>query len=459
MGIRARPRPDRQECLSYRGTESGLQVRSPKPLTRTIQPARNVLGIARVPGDKSISHRYAMLGAIAQERTEIHNFASAADCHSTLDCLRRLGVKVEVDGEKVALEGRGLRGLEQPGQKLDAGNSGTTLRLLSGLLAGQPLEAEIGGDRSLERRPMRRVLDPLRQMGARIEAREDNFAPLRIHGGPLRGIQYSTPVASAQVKSAVLLAGLTAEGATVVEEDIQTRDHTELALREFGARVIPLPKGCRVHGGHELHGRTLAVPGDISSAVFFLVAALLFPESNLTIPNVGLNPTRTAVLDFLTSLGADVSISNVESLGGELVGDLHARGGRRIHGGVIDRGMVPALIDELPALAVLGAFTEQGMSISGAEELRVKESDRIATVAENLRRMGAQVAERPDGLEVAGGQRLHGARLDSSGDHRVAMAFSVAALAAEGDTVIEGAECADVSFPGFYEVLEGIAER
>lgn len=428
-------------------------------MTRTIAPARQVLGMARVSGDKSISHRYAMVGAVARGRTEIRNFSSAADCHSTLACLRGLGAPVSVEKDTVVIEGRGLHGFQVPSGPLDAGNSGSTLRMLSGILAGQSFETGIGGDESLSRRPMRRIIEPLRQMGAQIAAHGDGFAPLRIRGGRLHAIRYRTPVASAQVKSAVLLAGLYADGTTVVEEDVQTRDHTELALREFGAAVTPGHKICQIEGGHELEGLTLTVPGDLSSAAFFLVAALLLPDSNLTIPNVGLNPTRTAILDFLISLGADISLSNIESLAGEPVGDLHVRGGARLRGGNIGPSLVPVLIDELPALAVLGAFTEQGMSISGAAELRVKESDRIAAVSENLRRMGAQVRENADGLEVAGGQRLRGATLDSRGDHRIAMAFSVAALAAEGETAIHSAECVDVSFPEFYQVLEGIAER
>jgi len=426
-------------------------------MTRTVHAARNVLGVVQVPGDKSISHRYALLGAIAQGRTEIRNFAAAADCHSTLDCLRRLGVTVGTDNGVVKIEGRGLHGLGAPSQPLDAGNSGSTLRMLAGILAAQRFTTEIAGDASLNRRPMRRIIEPLTAMGAQIAAQSGGLPPLRITGGPLTAIDYATPVPSAQVKSAVLLAGLFANGVTQVTESFQTRDHTELAMREFGAWCQPGPQTFAVEGGHELRAQALTVPGDLSSAAFFLVAALLFPESNLTIANVGLNPTRTAILDALMEMGADISISNVEGMHGEMVGDLHARGGRSLDRLVIEGRMVPALIDELPVLVVLGAAGGMGVSLSGAAELRVKESDRIAVVAENLRRMGADVREKPDGLEVAAGAKLHGAVVDSHDDHRIAMAFAVAALKA-GETAIEGAECAQVSFPAFYDTLEKVVE-
>lgn len=426
-------------------------------MTRRIRPAHKLLGTTQVPGDKSISHRYAMLGAIAMGKTEIRNFAGAADCRSTLDCLRRLGVALEVEGSAVTIEGQGLYGLRAPSQPLDAGNSGSTLRMLSGILAAQHFHSEIAGDDSLNRRPMRRIIDPLTQMGARIRSREGGLAPLAIEGGTLAALEYVTPIPSAQIKSAVLLAGLYAGGCTRVRESSQTRDHTEIALREFGAQVEPGRLCFGVHGGNQIRGMSLHVPGDISSAAFFLVAALLFPESNLTLLNVGLNPTRTAILDFLVGLGADISLTNIESQAGELVGDVHVRGGRQLGAVVIDGSQVPALIDELPVLCVLGACTGKGVSLSGAAELRVKESDRIAVVAENLRRMGVEVKEKPDGLEVSPGARLHGAVVASHGDHRIAMAFAVAALKA-GDTAIDGADCAQVSFPGFYEALEAVVE-
>ncbi len=431
--------------------------------SRVIRPARNVLGIARVPGDKSISHRYALLGGIAQGRTEILNFSAAADCHSTLGCLRAMGIASTVaesaEGDRVTIEGKGLRGLQAPAGPLDAGNSGSTMRMIAGILAAQDFSCTIAGDASLNSRPMLRIIEPLRQMGARIEAAEGKHAPLAIHGGPLHAISYRTPMPSAQVKSAVLLAGLYAEGTTRVEEPARTRDHTEIALAEFGARVARHGLECEVEGGTELRGQSLTVPGDLSSAAFFLAAALLFPESNLTIANVGLNPTRAELLDFLHGLGADTSISNMESAGGEVIGDLHARGGRELQPVVIDKSLAPGLIDEIPVLAVLGAASGRGAKISGAGELRVKESDRIAAVAANLCAMGATVEEQHDGLTVESGARLHGAHIDTRGDHRIAMAFSIAALIAEGETSIEDPGCAEVSFPGFYDVLQAIVER
>jgi 3-phosphoshikimate 1-carboxyvinyltransferase len=432
-------------------------------MNRVVLPARNVLGTARVPGDKSISHRYALLGGIARGRTAIRNFSAAADCHSTLACLRAMGVASTLEshpeGDRVTIEGRGLRGLSPPAGQLDAGNSGSTMRMIAGILAGQRFSCSIAGDASLNQRPMLRIIEPLRLMGAKIEAADGKHAPLTIEGGPLRAIHYRTPMPSAQVKSAVLLAGLYAEGTTVAEESVRTRDHTEIALAEFGARVTRHGRVCEVEGGTELTGRSLVVPGDLSSAAFFLAAALLFPESNLTIANVGLNPTRAELLDFLRAIGADVSISNMELAGGEIIGDLHVHGGGELQPVVIDHTQAAGLIDEIPVLAVLGAASGRGARISGAAELRVKESDRIAAVTVNLRAMGAEVAEQPDGLTVESGSHLHGARIDTCGDHRIAMAFSIAALRAEGETLIEDPGCAEVSFPGFYEVLEGLAER
>jgi 3-phosphoshikimate 1-carboxyvinyltransferase len=430
---------------------------------RLVLPARNVLGTARVPGDKSISHRYAMLGGIARGRTEIRNFSAAADCRSTLGCLRAMGVASQLEslpeGDRVVIDGRGLRGLSAPAECLDAGNSGSTMRMIAGILAGQSFSCSIAGDSSLNQRPMLRIIEPLRLMGAKIEAAEGKHAPLKIEGGPLQAISYRTPMPSAQVKSAVLLAGLYASGTTVVEEAVRTRDHTEIALADFGARVTRHGRACEVEGGVELRGQSLTVPGDLSSAAFFLVAALLFPESNLTIANVGLNPTRAELLDFLRGIGAAVSISNMESAGGEIIGDLHANGGGELGPVVIDQASAPGLIDEIPVLAVLGAASGRGARISGAGELRVKESDRIAAVTANLRSMGAEVTEQPDGLIVESGRPLHGARIDTRGDHRIAMAFSIAALRAEGETLIEDPGCAEVSFPGFYDVLESIVER
>jgi len=431
---------------------------------QTISPARTIQGAIEVPGDKSISHRYAILAALAEGRSEIQHFSNADDCRRTLDCLKRLGVGLEAEGDRVRITGAGLEGLRRSRRSLDAGNSGTTVRLLAGVLSGQPFESTLTGDDSLRRRPMRRVIEPLSRMGARIRAREDEFAPLEIRGGSLRPIDYALPLPSAQVKSAVLFAGLYAEGITTVVEPVQTRDHTELALAEFGARVERIDRSIRIHGRSEkrprLEGRQLVVPGDISSAVFFLAAALLLPDSNLLLHNVGLNPTRTAVLDVLATMGAPISLVSVHGVNGELVGDIAVRHAQ-LEGAVISGNMVAQLIDELPMLAALGPYTEQGVEIRDAQELRVKESDRIAALAENLRRMGAQVEERADGLRVAGRSagKPRGAEIDPRGDHRIAMAFAIAALAAQGETLIRDAECVGVSYPDFFTTLESLVER
>ena len=425
-----------------------------------VRPARTISGSLEVPGDKSISHRYALLGALAEGPSEITHFSAAADCRSTLECFERMGVKSDIQGDRVKIEGSGLGGLRKPRGTLDAGNSGTTMRLLAGILAGQEFKSTLDGDASLRRRPMRRVMEPLGKMGARIQAREGGFAPLKIEGTALSPINYTLPVPSAQVKSAILFAGLFADGVTAVTEPVRTRDHTELALAEFGARLEQEGRTIRIHGRPQLKGRKLAVPGDLSSAVFFLAAAMVLPESNLVIHNVGLNPTRSAVLDVLGSMGAPVSLVSIRSEHGELVGDLSVRH-EALKGGSIEGDSIAQLIDELPAIAVLGPYTEEGIEIRNAAELRIKESDRIAVLAENLRRMGAKVEELPDGLRVAGRSagRLHGAEIEPHGDHRMAMAFAVAALGAEGETVIRDAEYAAVSYPDFFATLERLVER
>jgi 3-phosphoshikimate 1-carboxyvinyltransferase len=421
--------------------------------TKKVKPARKLEGSIQMPGDKSISHRYAMLGAIAEGPTEIHFFASSADCQSTLHCLRKLGVKIERRESVVTIEGAGLGGLKAPVEALDAGNSGSTMRMLAGILSAQPFPSVMAGDASLSRRPMKRVIDPLTQMGAKIRSAEGGRPPLEITGGTLRPIRYELPVASAQVKSAVLLAGLFTEGETEVVEPAPTRDHTEIALEQMGADIGRHHRTIAVRGRARLTGKKLCVPGDISSAAFFIVAGLLAPESNLLIRNVGLNPTRTAILDVLAGMGGRVRVVNVEMLNGELLGDLHIEPGM-LRGGEIPPEMVPGLIDELPVLSVFGTQTEEGLTYHGAAELRVKESDRIAVVAENLRRMGAEVEEFPDGLRVAGRQKLRGAEIETRGDHRIAMAFAVAGLVAEGATVIRDSACVDVSFPEFFETLD-----
>ena len=407
-----------------------------------------------------------MLAALAEGTSELRNFAAAADCHSTLGCLKALGAEIKTDKDTVRVTGHGLHGLKSSWRALDAGNSGTTMRLLAGILAGQEFASKLTGDASLQKRPMKRVVSPLREMGADIRARDDNFAPLEIRGARLHSIDFQMPMPSAQVKSAVLLAGLFAEGVTSVTEPARTRDHTELALEEFGAEIEKHGKTVRLqglasaNGGAKLQARAVDIPGDLSSAVFFIAAASLLPESSLLIHNVGLNPTRTAILDVFASMGASLQMVAVRSAHGELVGDVAVKGAP-LQGGVVEGAQIPLVIDELPMLAALGPFTEKGIEIRDASELRVKESDRIAALAENLRRMGATVEERPDGLRVEGrsASPLHGAEIDPRGDHRIAMAFAIAGLAANGATLIRDADCAGVSCPTFFDDLERVAER
>src|SRR5262249_28500570 len=352
----------------------------------------------------------------------------------------------------------GLGRLQQPQASLDCGNSGSTMRMLSGILAGQEFATDLHGDESLSQRPMARIMAPLRLMGAEISAAAGDRPPLHIPGGKLRGIDYRTPIASAQVKSAVLFAGLLAEGETTVEEPLRTRDHSEQALRAFGAELSRSRNRVTLRGGQKLSAIEAAIPGDISSAAFFLCAAALFPDSNLVIDNLLLNPTRASLLDVLTILGAGLSVINLEEHHGELVGTVKIEHGR-LTGTTIEGAQSVALIDELPVLAAIAPYTRDGVEIRDARELRVKESDRIALVAKNLRAMGAQCEEQDDGLRVPGGQRLHGGDVDSGGDHRIAMAFAVAALRAEGETMIRGAESARISFPEFFTMLENVVER
>jgi len=428
---------------------------------KTISPGGSVSGVVELPGDKSISHRYAILAALAEGASEIRNFSPAADCASTLECCRRLGIAVDAKGEHVRIAGKGLDGLKASRRTIDAENSGSTIRMLSGVLAGQRFTSTITGDSSLRRRPMRRVVDPLRQMGADIRSTDGDRAPLEIRGGKLYGIDYTLPVPSAQVKSAILLAGLYADGLTIVRESVRTRDHTELALREFGANVTVAKDQVRIEPRPKLQPRQLIVPGDLSSAVFLIAAALVLPESSLMLHNVGLNPTRTRVLDFLISIGAAINLASVQSRDGELIGDVSVRHAPLV-GGSISGAQVAEMIDELPMLAALGPFTEKGIEIHDAQELRVKESDRIATLAEGLRQMGARLEEFPDGLRLEGHEsgagtatsKLRGAKVNPQGDHRIAMALAVAALGAEGDTVIKDSECVGVSFPEFFKTLE-----
>ena len=420
-----------------------------------LKPAAKIIGTFSVPGDKSISHRLAMLGAIAQGTTVIHNFAASVDCRSTLECLRRLHVKIDQTASTVAVHGRGLHGLTQPSTELDAGNSGTTVRLMSGILAGSPFESTFIGDESLSDRPMKRIIDPLRRFGATIQARDDNYLPLKIRGGQLNALDFTMPVASAQVKSAVLLAGLQARGSTKVHEPVPSRNHTEVALAEFGAHIKNDLNLIAIEGGHELQGKEFTVPGDLSSAAFLIAAALVVPDSKLRLTAVGLNPTRTGFISLLEEVRARISLSQLSVINGEPAGDITVETSE-LAGMDIGGPWIPNIIDEIPMLAVLGTRTTKGIRIRDAAELRTKESDRIRAVAKNLRALGAEVEEYPDGLFVPGPQRLRSGVIDSFGDHRIAMAFAIGALFADGPVTIERPECAAISFPNFFELLNRV---
>ncbi len=426
---------------------------------RIIRPARNILGTLRLPGDKSISHRYAMLGAFAEGTSRFSNFSTGADCASTLSCMQALGARVrKLEDGRIEIDGVGGR-VTPVDHPLDCGNSGSTMRMISGLLAPQQGTFTLIGDESLSRRPMERVRKPLAEMGANITL-TDGHAPVTIQGMPLRAVEYTTPVPSAQVKSCVLLAGLQTSGHTTVRETLRTRDHSELALRAFGAQLTRSIDSVTISGPQTLHAIEAAVPGDISSAAFFLCAAALFPGSGLILDGIGLNPTRATLLDVLTALGARIAVLQIQESHSELVGTVQITTDPQGIGSTAISGALAAqLIDELPVLAAIGPYTSGGIRIRDAKELRVKESDRIALVARNLRAMGAEVEEFEDGLDVPGGQQLHGAVIDSGGDHRIAMAFSVAALRAEGETLIQGAESAAISFPEFFDLLDLVAER
>lgn len=437
---------------------SEVRAMTPHSESVRIRPAQNVLGSLRVPGDKSISHRYAMLAALAPGRSRFENFASGADCASTLACLRDLGCSVEREDQGAMLiDGLGpaLRPATQP---LNCGNSGSTMRMLSGIVAAQPFMSELTGDASLSRRPMKRIIEPLTRMGARIEACEGDRAPLRIRGGKLHGIEFRPAVASAQVKTSVLFAGLLAEGATTVHEPTRTRDHGELALRAFGAEVQKTGNSVTIAGGQRLHPLQAFVPGDISSAAFFLCAAAIFPHSNLVIDGVLLNPTRSALLDVLAAMGSRISMLRVEEQHGELVGTIALTPGQG-KPAKIEGALTALLIDELPVLAAVAPLTHGGLEVRDAAELRVKESDRLSAVTHNLQAMGAQVEQREDGWRIPGGQQLHGAEIESYDDHRIAMAFAVAALRAEGESLIRHAGCVAISYPAFFDDLEKLVER
>ena len=427
-----------------------------------LTPARSINGRLRLPGDKSISHRAALIAALARGRSEISNFSTARDCASTLGCLQSLGISIQQKGGEVVFAGS--QEFVAPGEPLDCGNSGSTLRILAGVLAGYDFTSQLIGDESLSSRPMRRIIEPLELMGARIES-TDGKAPLRVRGtGKPKPITYKLPVASAQVKSAVLFAGLNAQGRTTVIETTPSRDHTERLFNGFGVPIITNSDlSVTLDGPARFTGGAMTIPGDVSSAAYFVAAAMLLPQSELTIEGVGLNPTRAAFLSVLSSWGADIETTDEQTERNEPYGTINVRGGIAGHAGEPERtlgqSMIPSLIDELPLLAVVGSQINGGIRIRDASELRLKESDRLAATAVNLRAMGAEVEEFPDGLSVSGPTQLHGALLDSHGDHRIAMAFSVAALLAKGESEITGAECVAISFPEFYPLLESVTSR
>ena len=442
-------------------------------MARTVRRPSRLQGTIHVPGDKSISHRAALLGALATGTTRVRHFLAAGDCLATLSCLRALGVEWQLTEEEhgvasLELAGAGLHGLREPDDVLNVENSGTTLRLLPGILAGQPFTAVLTGDASLRTRPVDRIIEPLRQMGAQLVARDgDRLPPLTVRGGSLQGIRYRPPVASAQVKSAVLLAGLFAEGETVVEEPLATRDHTERMLRQMGADVVreePTPDGppsggnVRLQPPKSLSPLNLKVPGDISTAAFWLVAGAVHPEAELTLPDVGINPTRTGLLDVLSMMGATIDIGEQRMAGEEPVADIRITSSR-LQGVEVGGELVPRLIDELPALAVAAAFAQGRTVVRDAAEMRVKETDRIAVLTSQLRRLGVAITERPDGFEIEGGGGLRGAAVSGAGDHRLTMALAIAGLLAEGETVVEDDAAVMVSYPGFWNDLEQLSHH
>ncbi|MCK5241163.1 3-phosphoshikimate 1-carboxyvinyltransferase [bacterium] len=438
---------------------------------KTINPVKNIQGTLSLPGDKSISHRAAIFALLASGETIITNFLTAEDCLHTLSACRQLGAKVKRFGTKVTLQGRGNKGLIAPGSTIDCGNSGTGVRLLSGVLAGQAFTSIITGDQQVQRRPMRRIIEPLERMGAKINARAGNLCPLEIQGGKLRGITYSSPVASAQVKSCILLAGLFAEGRTTVVSPSPSRDHTERMLRYFGADVT-VPEATEavlahwsstrkeevsLTGGSVLQGKSVDIPSDISSAAFFIVAAAILPGSHLCLNNVGVNPSRTGVIDILQRMGADIVISNERLQSGEPIADIVVKGSGSLRGRPIcGESLIPRLIDELPILAVAAAAAAGETVIEDAAELRIKETDRIGVLAEELRKLGIAVEEKPDGMVIQGGE-IRGGKADSHGDHRLAMSLAIAGLISEDGVQIKNSQCVNTSFPGFWECLQEVS--
>ena len=429
-------------------------------MVRYLQPAAGPLkGEMTVPGDKSVSHRSIMLGSLAEGTTRIRHFLKGEDCLRTIDCFRKMGISIREENGEVFVEGKGLDGLNPPGEDLYVGNSGTTMRLMAGILAGQTFESVLDGDASIRQRPMKRVITPLTDMHAKIRSLDrQDYAPLAISPSALRGIRYASPVASAQVKSCILLAGLYADSAVTVTEPALSRDHTERMLRAFGAEVETGQNAVAVKPRPVLRGTDIEIPGDISSAAYFIAAASIVPGSEILLRGTGINPTRDGILRIAGRMGADITFHNRRETGGEPVADILVRYSS-LKGVDISGDIIPALIDELPVIAVMAAFAQGRTRIADAAELKVKESDRIAVMTENLRKMGVDVVPTEDGMIIEGGKPLKGAVIDTRLDHRVAMSFAVASLAAEGKTGLNGAECVNISYPGFYETLSGLAGR
>lgn len=422
-----------------------------------LEKVKGLNGTISIPGDKSISHRAVMFGSLAKGTTHITNFLSGADCLATIDCFRAMGVEIEQDGTKVTVHGNGLHGLKKPEKQLDVGNSGTTTRLISGILSGQNFEVTLSGDASLNKRPMGRIIKPLSMMGADIKSvNDDGCAPLKINGRPLKAVHYDSPVASAQVKSAVILAGLYADGKTSVTEPALSRNHTELMLRSFGVQVLSEGTTASVLPPEEMTATDIAVPGDISSAAFFIAAGLVTPDSCITLKQVGINPTRNGILKVCESMGADLTLSNVKDDCGEPTADITVKTSR-LRGTVVGGELIPTLIDEIPVIALMAAFAEGETVIKDAAELKVKESNRIDLTVDNLVKMGVDAEATEDGMIIRGGNTLAGASIHCKYDHRIAMTFSIAGINAEGETVIEDAECVDVSYPTFYEQLQTLS--
>lgn len=421
-----------------------------------IFPKKIINGRFTVPGDKSISHRAVMFSALAEGTAEIDGFLTGEDCLSTIDCFRNLGINIEQNGTTVTVYGKGLNGLSKPSGVLYAGNSGTTVRLMSGILSGQPFSCEITGDSSIQKRPMDRVITPLRQMGAKIfGANSKSFAPLTINPSKLKGITYELPVASAQVKSAILLASLFAESETTIIEPEKTRDHTEIMLNHLGANIETNGNTIISRPVKQLFAKNIKIPGDISSAAFLIVAALILPDSHIIIENIGVNETRIGIITALKEMGGNISLLNERAESGEPVADIEVKSSE-LKGITIGGSIIPKMIDEIPVLSVAALFAKGKTIIKDAAELKVKESNRIKTMSEELGKLGAQITETDDGMIITGGHLLKGANVESHNDHRVAMSLAIAALRAEGSTKITGAECTDISFPGFWDIISNL---